>query len=964
MYVDAIFDKVHNVVKVVERINGNRLFTNYTVEHTFYYDSKKGIYKNIFGNPVAKFSTTSRKKFNNELLTVRRSNKNTYESDINPVNRCLEKNYLGVDPPKLHIAFFDIEVAFDPIKGYSDPDDPFSEVTAISLHLTSINKTIALVLKPKNIDENIAKEIVEKFDNNVFLYLDESKLLSDFLNLIEDSDVLSGWNSSYYDIPYLVNRITKVLGSDFTRKLCLWDEKPRKKSTLFFGTNRNSYSLVGRVHLDYLELYKKHSKQELHSYKLDYVGEIEVKEKKVEYEGSLDQLYKKDFKKFIEYSLQDADLLVKIDKKNQYIELANVIAHTNTITIPSTMGTVRLVEQAIINEAHSKKLVVPDKKEYSSALPVAGAYVADPKKGMHEFIGALDINSLYPSCLRSLNMSNETLVAQIDSVFTKNNIDDKIEKGLVGSDVWHDMFGTLEFNYIKDELDSPLLTLKFEDGRTKVDTPKNIKKWIWERQLSLSANGTLFRTDISGIIPVILEKWYSERKIMKKYMIDAKIISEGVLITDYLKNNLIFKNIEDSNVNEINLSILKKLIKSNNIIKLQKYIEECGIKCIGNKLAPINLEKYRELVKFWDKRQYTRKILLNALYGSLLNPHCRFYDPRLGQSVTLTGRVVVKNLIETTNQLITSSKDINGEAIIYGDTDSVYFSAAPLLKNIDDKEKFDWTKESFIKLYNNIGKQVNLLFPKFMMDTFNVNSNSSGIIQSSRESVSSRGIFLKKKRYALMVYDEDNFRLDKLSKVESEKRSYVYKFGRIKAMGVETKRTDTSKDIQKFLTNLLTMVLCGKEEKEVLEYISIFRDDFRKWEGWEKGTPKTVKNISKYFELYNSESKINVTIPGHVRAALNWNVLKKEFNDNYSIYIKNGQKVSVCKLVSGPININSIAYPIDQIHLPKWFTSLPFDHNFMEEGSIDKKVKNLIGVLNWDLSKSNNDSTFSDFFEL
>ena len=205
------------------------------------------------------------------------------------------------------------------------------------------------------------------------------------------------------------------------------DKMPKERKYERMGSERTSYDLVGRVHLDYLELYRKYNYEERHSYRLDYIGEMEVGEKKVAYEGSLDRLYNFDFEKFCEYNIQDVLLLAKMDKKLQFIDLANTIAHDNTVLLPVTMGAVATTEQAIINEAHRRNMVVPDrtKTRESDSLwghTAAGAYVAFPKKGLHHWIGSMDLNSLYPSVFRALNMAPETIVGQLRQEYTEEEI--------------------------------------------------------------------------------------------------------------------------------------------------------------------------------------------------------------------------------------------------------------------------------------------------------------------------------------------------------------------------------------------------------------------------------------------------------------------------------------------------------------------------------------------------------------
>jgi DNA polymerase elongation subunit (family B) len=225
------------------------------------------------------------------------------------------------------------------------------------------------------------------------LFETEGEMLDTFLNLIEDADVLSGWNSEGFDIPYTVNRVTKVLSKEDTRRFCLWNQYPKKREYEKYGKSAVTYDLIGRVHLDSLELYRKYTYEERHTYRLDAIAEYELGKTKTQYEGTLDQLYNNDFKKFIEYNRNDTMLLEELDSKLKFLDLANTLAHECTVLLQTTMGAVAVTEQAIINEAHRRGLIVPNRiQREPGSEPAAGAYVAFPKKGIHEWIGSLDIN--------------------------------------------------------------------------------------------------------------------------------------------------------------------------------------------------------------------------------------------------------------------------------------------------------------------------------------------------------------------------------------------------------------------------------------------------------------------------------------------------------------------------------------------------------------------------------------------
>ena len=885
-YVDALYDRNKDRIYVVERNNGEREYTEYSAEYVFYYDDAKGKHRTIYGNPVTRFATKNSKEFHRELKI--NSGKQTWESDINPVFRCLENNYLGRPSPKLQTAFFDIEVDFDPEKGYSRPDDPFNPITAISVYLDWMDKMVTLVLPPKSMSWESAEEIAKRFDN-CFLMEREEDLLSTFLDLIQDADILSGWNSEGYDIPYCVNRVTRVLSKDDTRRFCLWNQFPKKREFERFGASNLTFDLIGRVHLDYMQLYRKYTYEERHSYSLDAIAEHELGENKTPYEGTLDQLYNKDFEKFIEYNVQDTAILAKLDDKLKLLDLANELAHDNTVLLQTTMGAVAVTEQAIINEAHQLGMVVPNRRARDDDrvnTQAAGAYVAHPKKGMHDYIGSVDINSLYPSAIRALNMGPETIVGQLRPIMTDHHIQTRQQDGKSFADAWEGMFGSLEYEAVMAGEVGTEITIDWQTGQSDIVSAADCWRLIFDsnKPWILSANGTIFSNETRGIIPGLLERWYAERKEMQ-----AK---------------------------------LRECIKEDN----------------------------KEEIAFWDKRQLVKKINLNSLYGALLNPGCRFFDHRIGQSTTLTGRTIAKHMDAYINECIMGVYDHTGEAIVYGDTDSCYFTAWPAIKEDVEAGKMEWNKDIAVQLYDSISDQVNESFPGFCEKAFHVSRKQGELIKGGRELVALKGLFIKKKRYAVLIYDMEGKRLDTHGSP-----------GKVKAMGLDLKRSDTPKVVQDFLSELLLETLTGADREKLIAKVREFKILFTERPAWEKGTPKRVNNLTKYTKEEQRLGKANM--PGHVRAAMNWNNLRRMHSDRYSLSIVDGMKTIVCKLRDNPLGYTSVGYPIDETHIPEWFKDLPFDDASMETGIVDQKVENLLGVLNWKISENTQISTtFDDLF--
>jgi DNA polymerase elongation subunit (family B) len=884
-YVDAIWNRDDDIVRVVERDpKKGRIFQEFPARYVFYYPDQRGKHTSIFGDQLTKVVSKSWKDHIKEQKI--HSSHKLFESDINPVFRVLEENYLGKDAPKLNVAFWDIEVDFDPERGYASPEDAFMPITAIAVHLQWLDTLVCLAVPPKTMTMAQAQESIKDIPNTI-LYETEAEMLDTFLNLIEDADILSGWNSEGFDMPYTVNRITKVLSKEDTRRLCLFDQFPKKREYEKYGKSAVTYDLVGRVHLDSLELYRKYTYEERHTYRLDAIGEMEVGETKTVYEGTLDQLYNNDFRTFIMYNRQDTALLDKLDKKLKFIDLANTLAHECTVLLQTTMGAVAVTEQAIINEAHSKGLIVPSrpKRDDTADNQAAGAYVAYPKKGLHEWIGSMDINSLYPSAIRALNMGPETIIGQLRQDYTREEVETKIAKGNSFASAWEGKFGSNEYEFVMSKDISHDIIVDWEDGSTDVLSGAQIYDVIFEsnQPWMLSANGTIFTYEKEGVIPGLLKRWYAERKEMQA--------------------------------------------KLRECIKAENKIEE----------------------EYWDKRQLVKKINLNSLYGAILNPGCRFFDKRIGQSTTLTGRRIARHMASKVNEYVAGEYDYLGKSVIYGDTDSVYFSAWPVLKHDIAKGLIPWNKDTVVQLYDQIAEEVNATFPQFMLDDFHCPKSRGEVIKAGREIVADRGLFITKKRYAVQYYDKEGKRQDADGKA-----------GKMKAMGLDLKRSDTPEFMQKFLEEILIKVLNGAGETEILDRISEFRTEFKSRPGWEKGSPKRANNITDYQAKEKKAGKANM--PGHVRASINWNTLKTMNGDKYSQQIVDGMKVIVCKVKDNPLGYTSVAYPVDEMRLPQWFKDLPFDDSAMESAIINNKLENLIGVLEWDLESTTQDNNFGNLF--
>ena len=417
-----------------------------------------------------------------------------FESDIPRETRVLTDLYLEEDNPSVghKIIFFDIEVSME--NGIPNIENPNNEVTAITLYDNITKEYNVLVL-----DKSGTREDFVKNDTNTFFFKDEVDLLYKFIDVYEaiGPTIITGWNSDYFDVPYLYNRLKQQCGSGIAKKL-----SPIGK--LKYSKFRKKWMIAGVSSLDYLDLYKKFTYGQQQNYRLDTIGRIEVDMGKIEYDGSLDELFRTDLDKFIEYNVRDVRIIVEIDKKMKLIELVRGICHVGHVQYEDYCYSSKFLEGTIITYLHRKGLVVSNKPADGRQLMnervenddegFAGAYVKPPVPGLYDWVYSLDLQSLYPSIIMSLNISPET------------------KRGFITNwDVEKHSKGEIDTYFIREK-----------DTDTIVKLPReNFIQFMENANLYVSSNGVMYDSSKTGIIPEVLDKWFAERvefkNLMKKY---------------------------------------------------------------------------------------------------------------------------------------------------------------------------------------------------------------------------------------------------------------------------------------------------------------------------------------------------------------------------------------------------------------------------------------------------------------
>jgi DNA polymerase elongation subunit (family B) len=326
---------------------------------------------------------------------------------------------------------------------------------------------------------------------------DESDLIRRFLDLWTrwHPDVVTGWNVEQFDIPYLANRITKILGEDEAKKLSPWN-RISKRETVMMNRPVQFYDLSGIAILDYIQLYRKFTYSQQESYRLDNIAHVELGEKKLDYSEfeTLHQLYKHDYQKFIEYNIKDVELVEKLEDKMKLIELALTLAYDNKVNYDDVFTQVRMWDAIVYNYLLRKKIVIPQMSRSTKSSQYEGAYVKDPICGMHEWVASFDLNSLYPHLIMQYNISMETLVEP-------SKYNDNMRGFISNCNVNVD-------NLLNQEVDTAILK---------------------DLGVTVTPNGQLFRIQEQGVLPEIMDSMYKDRTRYKKLALEAKKKIETVL---------------------------------------------------------------------------------------------------------------------------------------------------------------------------------------------------------------------------------------------------------------------------------------------------------------------------------------------------------------------------------------------------------------------------------------------------
>jgi len=547
------------------------------------------------------------------------------------------------DINKIKLLTLDIEVASE--EGFPDVESCSEEILTITIQDYATKKIITWGVKPFNNTQKNVKYIQCSSEHH---------LLSHFIDYWDANipEVITGWNIQLYDVPYICGRLYRVLGEKQMKRFSPWGLVSQDE--IYISGRKNIvYDVGGITQLDYLELYKKFTYTNQESYRLDHIAFVELGQKKLDHSefDTFKDFYTQNWQKFVEYNIVDVELVDRLEDKMKLIELAITMAYDAKVNFADVFYQVRMWDNIIYNYLKKRNIVIPPKEKTSKNEKYAGAYVKEPKPGVYDWVVNFDLNSLYPHLIMEFNISPETLVDERHPTITVDKI----------------LNQELSFETYKD--------------------------------YAVCANGAMYRKDVRGFLPELMEKMYNDRVIFKKKMLVAK------------------QQYEKTPTKEIE----KEIARCNNI-------------------------------------QMAKKISLNSAYGAIGNQYFRYYKLENAEAITLSGQVAIRWVENKMNVYLNKLlKTENIDYVIASDTDSIYLHMGPLVETIfKGREK---TTESVVSFLDKICQmELEEYIEGCYQELANYVNAYDQKMQMKRENIADRGIWTAKKRYILNVWDSEGVR--------------------------------------------------------------------------------------------------------------------------------------------------------------------------------------------------------------
>jgi DNA polymerase elongation subunit (family B) len=597
------------------------------------------------------------------------------------------------DSDKVKLATIDIEVASE--NGFPDVESAAEEVLLITIQDYSTKQIHTWGLgKFQNNQANVRYRA----------FSTEYDLLNDFIHWWMDNtpEVVTGWNSKLYDIPYIVRRLDRVLGEKLMKRMSPWG-LVTEDETYISGRKYISYDIGGISQLDYLDLYKKFTYTNQESYRLDHIASVELGQKKLDHSefDTFKDFYTNGWQKFVEYNIKDVELVDRLEDKMKLIELALTMAYDAKVNYEDVFSQVRMWDTIIYNYLKKRNIAIPPKERSDKDSKYAGAYVKEPIPGIYDWVVNFDLNSLYPHLIMQYNISPETLLDERHPSVTVDKI----------------LNQQINFELYKD--------------------------------YAVCANGAMYRKDVRGFLPELMEKIYEDRTIYKKKMLAAK--------QEYEKKKT--KELE------------KEIARCNNI-------------------------------------QMARKIQLNSAYGAIGNQYFRYFKLANAEAITLSGQVSIRWIEDKINKYlykVLKTQDV--DYVIASDTDSIYLNMGPLVETVyTGREK---TTESVVSFLDKVAKvELEKHIEGCYQELADYVNAYDQKMQMKRENIADRGIWTAKKRYILNVWDSEGVRYEqpklKMMGIEAVKSSTPAPCRQMIKDGLKLMMSGTEEEVIEFIDKCRT----------------------------------------------------------------------------------------------------------------------------------------------------------------
>lgn len=825
-----------------------------------------------------------------------------FESDVPLDTRVLIDMYEESDDMSSghRIMFYDIETSSE--GGFPDMETADKELTAIALYDTKYNKYTAYILdKEGKLSDSLSDE------KDVISCPDEKSLILAFLEKYTDISptIITGWNIDGFDNPYLYRRIKRILGEGHAMRLS-------PINICYINDWNGKLIIAGVSSLDYITLYKKYNVKTEPTYNLDYIGKKTVNRGKVEFTGDLNKLFNDDIEKYIEYNLNDVIIVHEIDKKLQFIEQARQICHKGHVPYECFSKSSRFIEGAILMYLRRKgkvaknKPIIETQEEFiaensdEDKVGFEGAYVKKPVPGRYDWVFDLDLTSMYPNIIISLNISPETKVAVVDRIeYDSCYVDERTADLRIDYDnLSKQAKSKTPFSQYLDERLYKFNTKLFFQKKIDVYhigsatyTHDELIKFLKQSNYSIASNGAIYNQDFVGVIPEILTNWFNERKELRKL---AKKHGDA---------------------------------------------------------------KEWDLYNKYDRLQKTVKIQLNSIYGVTGLPIFRFYDKDNASAVTLTGQTIIKSTDLAVNQYFKRTlNDTSNDKdyVLYVDTDSIFSSALPLIiyknPNVDVTDEDIMTKE-ILSETSKVQEYVNEFYHVMAKKFFNLDKHRFDIKQ---EVIAKTAFWLAKKRYVqyiinnggVAVPEEDSMEIKGLDVVRT---NFPQSFRDFMSIFLENllKKVD--------MNDIDEMILDFQEKVNSIDIINIAKNTSVKFIG---------KGNKNYDPDHRHPFRYIRGTPAQVKSALYYNDLINHLGlSNIAQPIYNGQKIKWVYLKSNPYHIDCIALKADDTDPQQIldFIEKYIDKSKMYNKELKKKLLDFYTVLNHEFP-STNSKILNQFF--